>query len=82
MINAMNYTRYNNSKMDELLSLGRSTPDVNERLAIYKQALELLHDDVPNVPIYYTKTNISVNKDLKGVKAMPTSEYRIYNFSW
>jgi len=82
MINAMNYTRYNNSKMDELLSLGRSTPDANERLAIYKQALELLHNDVPNVPIYYTKTNIAVNKDLKGVKAMPTSEYRIYNFSW
>jgi peptide/nickel transport system substrate-binding protein len=82
MINAMNYTRYFNEEMDDLLIRGRTTPDESERLIIYKQALELLHSDVPNVPIYYTKTNIAVNKDIKGVKAVPTSEYRIYNFSW
>jgi len=82
MINAMNYTRYSNEQMDDLLKRGRTTPDSKERLNIYKEALELLHNDVPNIPLYYTMTNIAANKDLKGVKAVPTSTYLIYNFSW
>ena len=46
------YTNYSNPAFDKLVEAGRSTLDSKERLAIYKQALEILIQDAPWVYLY------------------------------
>jgi peptide/nickel transport system substrate-binding protein len=42
---------YSTDRLDRLVTEGRTTIDPTKRLAIYKEALTLLHDEMPVVPL-------------------------------
>ncbi len=46
------WARYRNPEMDRLLDAGRSTLDVNARLAAYRGVYELIARDAATVPLY------------------------------
>ncbi len=46
------WSNYKNPAMDRLLDQARSTLDPKERDASYKQALQILHDDLPGIPLW------------------------------
>ncbi len=47
-----NYARWSNARADELLELGGTSPDLDERRAAYCEVAELVHDDVPQIFLY------------------------------
>jgi len=81
-IGGANWTRYKNDRLDELLETGRKSSSPSERLSAYEELTQLLHDEVPSIPFYWTVTNIAANKELKGVKALPLPFYYVHDFSW
>ena len=82
MINAMNYSRFNNPEMDRLIEQGAASSDTATRLALYAQALQLLKDEVPTIPIYFETVSIAANRDLRNVTPSPSSTYYFYELSW
>lgn len=46
------WSNYNNPEMDSLLDRARSTLNTDEREALYEQALQILRDDEPGVPLW------------------------------
>jgi peptide/nickel transport system substrate-binding protein len=53
--NAQNIAYYKNLRVDKLLQTGQSTTDEAERQRVYYQAQEIIHEDVPWVPIAYAR---------------------------
>ncbi|MGE5552721.1 MAG: peptide-binding protein [Betaproteobacteria bacterium] len=48
-----NYMAYKNPEVDKLLAQGRATDDRKVRIPIYHKIQEILHEDVPFLPLYY-----------------------------
>lgn len=63
------YSRYQNAEVADLLKKARYTMDVEKRLAIYHQALDIMYTDMPAVPLYQLK-------DLYGRRASVAWEAR------
>ena len=54
---SQNYGGYNNPEVDALLDEARGTPDVGERLALYRQVEQLVLDDAAWIPLYFEVEN-------------------------
>ena len=48
-----NVSMYSNPKMDALIKEGRQTYDVKERQVIYGQAMNIMYNDVPLIPLHF-----------------------------
>lgn len=59
------WANYNNPKMDPLLDQARSTLDGSQRQSFYKQALQMLHDDMPGVPLWQQTAIYGLSKRLQ-----------------
>ncbi len=59
-------------QLDELLDLGRKTPEEDERLAIYAEAQELLVDLAPMIYIHHSEFLLGVRNEVKGLSQLPT----------
>ena len=59
------WSNYNNPQMDGLLDQARSTLDQTQRAGLYKQALQILHDDVPGIPLWQQMAIYGMTKRLK-----------------
>ncbi len=55
---------YSNKELDALLAKGRSIIDPKERLAIYKQAAQIMKEDAPNVPMLQPPLVYAMNAKL------------------
>ncbi len=64
---AQNHGRYNNPEVDALLDEARGTQDVDERLALYQQAEQIILEDGAWIPLYF------------GVESSVVKPY-VYNF--
>ena len=56
--------------------------DSAARKQLFWDILMLLHEEVPNVPICWNINNVAYNNQLKGMKVLPLSHYKIDNLSW
>jgi ABC-type oligopeptide transport system substrate-binding subunit len=54
---AQNHGHYNNPELDALLDQARGAQDVEERLALYRQAEQIILDDAAWIPIYFDVEN-------------------------
>jgi peptide/nickel transport system substrate-binding protein len=77
-----NYVRYSNPKVDEYLETARYSTSEEVRQEAYENAMAIIREEVPNIPIIWNDANIAFNKNLKGAKAINTEQYFIYNYSW
>ncbi len=53
---ATNFTKYKNTKVDNLLEKGRQTVDQKERLTIYQEFQQVLLEDPPAIFLWYLKS--------------------------
>jgi peptide/nickel transport system substrate-binding protein len=59
------WSNYNNPTMDQLLDQARSLLDRAAREPLYKQALQILHDDLPGVPLWEQFAIFGLSKRLQ-----------------
>lgn len=70
-IGGSNRVLYDNEELHQYLQEGRKTLDPETRKKIYYKAQELLHEDMPMVPIAYAKPVLAGIKEIKGFYAHP-----------
>lgn len=74
-----NSTGYNNPEVDELLERARRSFDQDERKALYDRAHELILEDLPYVPIYFSVEYAAMNQRVRGFEWIPDQVPRFYN---
>ncbi len=79
---AGNYARYNNPKVDQLLSDGRLEADPDKRNAIYQEIETTVMTDAAYIPLYWRYSNVAYDNRLKNVEIPTGDMYYMYNFSW
>lgn len=62
---------WTNARVDELLSLGRSTLDVEERRAIYTELQEIVLEESPLIFLMWRDQSYGAGKDLVGFEPLP-----------
>lgn len=67
-----NRTFYSNEEFDQLLEDGRTETDETARLAIYKEASEILIEDAPMVYLMHKDYLMGVREQVKGLTMLPT----------
>lgn len=72
---AGNRTFYSNERVDELLDLGRFTSDQDERLEYYREAQEIIREEVPWVFLQTRENVTGINNRVKGFEHHPTGSY-------
>ncbi|PZE86583.1 ABC transporter substrate-binding protein [Curtobacterium sp. MCBD17_032] len=64
-----NYSRYDSAEYNELLAKGRSASTVEEGNKFFDQAQELLFEDLPEIPLWYSNvTGVWSADNVKNVK--------------
>ena len=64
-----NESFYNNPRLDELLDLAASSPDLDKRKAYFQEIQEILIEDVPVLYLMYTPVIIAHRDNVGGVQA-------------
>ncbi|GAA6202313.1 ABC transporter substrate-binding protein [Aquicoccus sp. SU-CL01552] len=79
----LDYNGYGNPALDALLEKGRSLPEGDARDATYSQALEIIVEDVPIVPLVHKMYLAAANKRLQGYRIHPSGFfYDFKNVHW
>jgi peptide/nickel transport system substrate-binding protein len=72
-----NTSRYRSDRFHELMIAGRKELDETRRLAIYREAQEMVAKDMPVVPLVHTNQRAAHVKRLVGYKLHPTGLVRL-----
>ncbi|WP_432737588.1 peptide-binding protein [Maridesulfovibrio sp. FT414] len=67
----LNFIKYKNSELDELLEKGRSTLDQAERKVIYDRIQEIMHEEQPYCFLYVPMALPVYQKRIKGLEVAP-----------
>ena len=68
----LNHSAYANPLVDRLLEQARVAPEWDERKALYNRAEQLILDDVPWIPLWFSGENVLLIKPyVKGYKVTP-----------
>jgi peptide/nickel transport system substrate-binding protein len=70
-----NYARYSNPRLDRLLENGRVELDPQKRYRIYKEVVELLHEELPRVSLGFTRYMFAFRGYVKGFQTNPDGFY-------
>ncbi len=72
----LNYMWYANAEIDDLITAGRTNPDVDERVAIYKEIDVIRSEDLPCIPLYLAVDGWVTAATVLGANGEPVeSEY-------
>jgi peptide/nickel transport system substrate-binding protein len=72
-----NLSRWRHDRFHELLLAGQRESDEAKRLAIYKEAQQIVLDEMPVVPLAHTNLRAAHSKRLKGYALHPTGLVRL-----
>ena len=75
----LNFTRYTNDELDDLLERGRKMVEPAKRKPLYDRVQEILHDEVPYCFLYVPKSLPIVQARVQNIKAAPAGI--AYNFT-
>nr|WP_245543831.1 peptide-binding protein [Maridesulfovibrio salexigens] len=67
----LNFIKYKNSELDELLEKGRTTLDQSERKVIYDRIQEIMHEEQPYCFLYVPMALPVFSSRIKGLKVEP-----------
>ncbi len=73
---------YKNERVDELLDKGRTTIDIAQRRAMYKEAQALIWNDAPWVFLWSQKWYVATVKNLEGVRITPIEKWDAIWATW
>jgi len=72
---------YSNPRVDELLELGRSETDNTRRMGFYKEAQELIMNDIPMVPLWQAAELHAARNNIKGFSVTPNGSLPLWNIT-
>lgn len=61
---------------EQLVKQAASEMDDSKRKDLYAQALELVHEDMPMIPLYYVPFPVAMRSDVQGFVQTPLGNYR------
>lgn len=67
----LNFIKYKNSELDELLEKGRSTLDQKERKVVYDRIQDIVHEEQPYCFLYVPMSLPIFSSRIKGLKVEP-----------
>jgi peptide/nickel transport system substrate-binding protein len=70
-----NRGRYQNPTVDALIDAARSEPDLTRQALLYRQLQELLHRDLPYLPLWYEHQVLVMREGLTGYGLAPDGNY-------
>ena len=73
------WTSYNNPEAVELMKKARTTPDGEERGALYLQLQQILFDDAPYIPLYNQDVIVGAGAGVEGLEVTPGGSVRFEN---
>jgi ABC-type oligopeptide transport system substrate-binding subunit len=80
-IGTTNRSRYRSAAMDGLLKRARQEAAPHARLALYRQAQDLVRADMPLVPLYHSSVVTAYRPAVRGLVIGPTGTLR-YDKAW
>ncbi|RYE51372.1 MAG: peptide ABC transporter substrate-binding protein, partial [Rhizobiaceae bacterium] len=83
--NGANYTQYKNPKVDELLDLGVTQTNVEERKETYAKVQQILLDEVPFAPqfsVVQGNMNVSALQNIKPNQYVTDAAWNVHEWSW
>jgi len=66
-----NYSAYSNPRVDQLLEEARQESGFDDRSAIYQRAEQIIVDDAPWLPLFFSRAYVLVKPHVKGFVAAP-----------
>lgn len=76
-IGGMNFSRINDTKIDEYITSARAELDTAKRVTIYNDFHTYIMDKAPIVPLFVKNNLVGANKALKGVELSPQGLWNI-----
>ncbi len=76
-----NSSKWCDPEFDKIISQARVTADQNKRIALYQQAQQIMHDQVPAVMIAHSTIFEPVRKEVSGYEIDPFGKHIFYQTS-
>lgn len=73
---------YSNKEVDEKLLIARQSSDSEERLQMYEDVQNILMEELPCIPLYFSLKNVLYNSDLQNFSCNYSSDILVKNMSW
>lgn len=77
-----NRTFFQNEEVDKLLESAKETTDQEYRKDLYFQVQEILNEEVPAIPVYFTLVSAGVRDDVEGYYQHPGNISYFHRFSF
>jgi peptide/nickel transport system substrate-binding protein len=78
----LNYGKYSNARLEELIDRGVTTPDKVQRKTVYDEMQRLIDQEVVNVALFSQNRIDVVRKGVKGYTQSPTGSRVSYRDTW
>ncbi len=78
---SMNFSLYVNDEVTPLIEQAASIQDIEEREALYTQAINIFSEEVPLIPLYYTYGTRAYSSEFTCTDGNQQYD-RIYHYSW
>ncbi len=66
-----NYSFFNSPEMDRILDRARTCYDPRRRLSLYRRAQEIVHEEIPLIPLFHKKYVVAFRGGIVGLKFSP-----------
>ena len=73
---AMNCAFFDNERLHELLVAAQQTQEFDERVRLYKEAQQIVHDEAPWVPLAHARQIVAARDNVTGIVVHPTGVLR------
>ncbi|MQT31062.1 ABC transporter substrate-binding protein [Pseudomonas helleri] len=80
-INGNNFSKWCNPEFDKLITAAKNTTDKEERTKLYKEAQQLLKEQLPLTPIAHSTVYQPMRKNVEGFKISPLGLMSFYGVS-
>ncbi len=74
---AQNYSMWKDPKFHELMLAGQTNSDRAKRAAIYREAVKMIHDQVPAIPLVHTGVPVALKTTIDGFVPSPDTTYHL-----
>jgi ABC-type oligopeptide transport system substrate-binding subunit len=78
---AYNHGAYSNPELDEIVEQARVEQDVDQRMALYQQAEQLLVQDAPWIPLYHSGGYYLVKPYVQGLEISAQETMNLHEVS-
>ena len=70
-----NRGRYRNEETDRLVEIARAESELESQAELYRQLQQILHRDLPYVPLWYEDQIFAARSEVKGYRLAPDGNY-------